>query len=181
MATTSANTAFTNAIITSSLDATAKANTALNNAITTASLDATAKSNAAFTSSASLVKLLADGGYSGSFIGSTTIYAPVIGGEIGYISKQFRVGENGIVLDGENKRIYIGGGTYGNSNTGFYVDNSGNFSLGNKLSWNNNALIVNGNVTATTLTATTTGSIGERLQNVATPTTVGTQISSYLL
>jgi hypothetical protein len=160
MATTSANTAFTNAIITSSLDATAKANTALNNAITTASLDATAKSNAAFTSSASLVKLLADGGYSGSFIGSTTIYAPVIGGEFGYFSKQFRVGDAGIVLDGENKRIYIGGGTYGNSNTGFYVDNSGNFSLGNKLSWNNNALIVNGNVTATTLTATTTGSIG---------------------
>ena len=32
--------------------------------------------------------------------------------------------------------------------------------MGNKLSWNNNALIVNGNVTATTLTATTTGSIG---------------------
>jgi hypothetical protein len=28
---------------------------------------------------------------------------------------------------------------------------------------------------------TTTGSIGERLQNVATPSTVGTQISSYLL
>jgi hypothetical protein len=27
----------------------------------------------------------------------------------------------------------------------------------------------------------TTGSIGERLQNVATPTTTGTQISSYLL
>jgi hypothetical protein len=145
MATTSANTAFTNA----SASAFTQANTALNNAITTASLDATAKSNAAFTSSASLVKLLADGGYSGSFIGSTTIYAPVIGGEIGYISKQFRVGENGIVLDGENKRIYIGGGTYGNSNTGFYVDNSGNFSLGSKLNWNNNVLSIEGTINAT--------------------------------
>jgi hypothetical protein len=144
MATTSANTAFTNA----SASAFTQANTAYNNAISIASTDATNKSNAVFTSSAAQVKLLADGGYTGTFISSKEIFAPVIGGTIGYFSNQFRVGDSGIVLDGVNKRIYIGSGTYGNSNTGFYVDNSGNFSLGNKLTFNGSALNVVGAITA---------------------------------
>jgi hypothetical protein len=156
----SASAAQSNAISTAAADATSKSNAAKDAAIAAASTDATNKSNTAFTNATAQVKLLADGGYSGSFIGSTTIYSPVVGGEFGYFSKQFRVGDAGIVLDGENKRIYIGSGTYGNANTGFYVDNSGNFSLGNKLTFNGSTLSVNGGVTATTLTATTSGNIG---------------------
>jgi len=144
MATTSANTAFTNA----SASAFTQANTAYNNAISVASSDATTKSNTAFDNAAAQVKLLADGGYTGTFISSKEIFSPVIGGTIGYFSNQFRVGDSGIVLDGVNKRIYIGGGVYNSSGTGFYVDNSGNFSLGNKLSFNGSALNVVGAITA---------------------------------
>jgi hypothetical protein len=149
MATTSANTARDAAILSASGSSFTQANTAYNNAITAASIDATAKSNTAFTNAAAQVKLLADGGYNGVFISSREIFAPVIGGTVGYFSNQFRVGDSGIVLDGVNKRIYIGSGTYNNSNTGFYVDNSGNFSLGNKLSWNNNVLSIEGSINAT--------------------------------
>jgi hypothetical protein len=145
MAVNSANTAFTNA----SASAFANANTAYNNAISVASTDATNKSNTAFTNAAAQVKLLADGGYTGTFISSKEIFSPVVGGTVGYFSNQFRVGDAGIVLDGVNKRIYIGSGTYNNSNTGFYVDNSGNFSLGNKLSWNNSVLSIEGTINAT--------------------------------
>jgi hypothetical protein len=146
-ATTKANNAKNDAIATAASDATTKANNAKNDAIATASSDATSKSNAAFASAAAQVKSLADGGYTGAFISSTTIFAPVIGGTIGYFSNQFRVGDAGIVLDGVNKRIYIGSGTYGNSNTGFYVDSTGNFSLGDKLSFNGSVLSINGSGT----------------------------------
>ena len=44
-------------------------------------------------------------------------------------------------------KIYIGTGTHNNSNTAFYVDNSGNFSLKDKLSWDGTTLSVNGNIT----------------------------------
>lgn len=46
-------------------------------------------------------------------------------------------------------KIYVGVGTFNNSNTAFYVDNTGQLSLGNKLSWNGTALVVDGQVTAT--------------------------------
>ena len=149
MATTSANAARDAAISTASADATTKANAAYNNAISVASTDATNKSNTAFNNAAAQVKLLADGGYVGTFISNKEIFSPVVGGNVGYFSNQFRVGNAGIVLDGVNKRIYIGSGTYNNSNTGFYVDNSGNFSLGNKLSWNNAVLSIEGTINAT--------------------------------
>jgi hypothetical protein len=155
----SASAAQTNAISTAAGDATTKSNAAKDAAIATAAADATTKSNTAFDNAAAQVKLLADGGYTGTFISSKEIFSPVVGGNVGYFSNQFRVGDAGIVLDGTNKRIYIGSGTYGNSNTGFYVDNSGNFSLGNKLTFNGSVLSVNGGVTATTLTATTSGNI----------------------
>ena len=145
MAVNSANTAFTNA----SASAFTQANTAYNNAISVASSDATSKADTAFNNAAAQVKLLADGGYTGTFISNKEIFSPVVGGTVGYFSNQFRVGNAGIVLDGVNKRIYIGTGTYNNSNTGFYVDNSGNFSLGNKLSWNNSVLSIEGTINAT--------------------------------
>jgi len=48
-----------------------------------------------------------------------------------------------------SSKIYVGTGTVNNSNTGFYLDSSGNFSLKNKLYWNGSTLAINGTVTAT--------------------------------
>ena len=42
--------------------------------------------------------------------------------------------------------MHLGTGTFNNSNTAFYVDNSSNFSLGNKLSWNGSTLNITGNI-----------------------------------
>jgi hypothetical protein len=146
-ATTKANNAYNNAVSVASSDATNKSDAARNAAISAASTDATNKSNTAFNNAAAQVASLANGSYSGTFISSTTIYSPVIGGQIGYFSEQFRVGSSGIVLDGVNKRIYIGGGTFGSGGTGFYVDNNGNFSLGDKLTFNGSTLSINGSGT----------------------------------
>ena len=55
-------------------------------------------------------------------------------------------------------KIHTGTGTFNNSNTGFYIDNSGNFSLKDKLSFNGSALTVNG---TGTFAGTLTGSTGE--------------------
>ena len=41
-------------------------------------------------------------------------------------------------------KIYIGTGTVNNANTAFYVDDSGNFSLKDKLYWNGTTLAING-------------------------------------
>lgn len=46
-------------------------------------------------------------------------------------------------------KVYIGTGTFNNTNTNFYVDSSGNFSLSNQLSWNGSTLSVAGSITAT--------------------------------
>jgi hypothetical protein len=46
-----------------------------------------------------------------------------------------------------SSKIHTGTGTFNNSNTGFYIDSSSNFSLGDKLSWNGTTLSVNGNIT----------------------------------
>ncbi len=103
--------------------------------------------NAATTTS---LQSLADGGYSGSFIGNTTIYSPNIGGQNGYISNIFRVGQNGITLDGTSKKIYVGSGTYGNSNTPFYFASGSTdiFSLGEKLTFNGSSLSLTGTINA---------------------------------
>ena len=91
---------------------------------------------------------LADGGLSGTFINNTTIFAPVIGGITGYISGKFTVGAppNSIVLDAttSTRRIYIGTGTYNNSNTSIYLDSDGNFSLKDKLTFDGSNLSING-------------------------------------
>jgi len=44
-------------------------------------------------------------------------------------------------------KLYTGTGTFNNSNTGIYLDSSSNFSLGNKLAWNNSTLAIDGSVT----------------------------------
>jgi hypothetical protein len=117
-------------------------------------------------SSLSKVQQLADGtfGYTGTFIDGTTVFAPVIGGTNGYISKLFTVGDTTaarINLDARNiadgapdnlRRIWIGSGTYGtynSTNTNVYLDSAGKFSLGNKLSWSGTALSLTGEVIIT--------------------------------
>ena len=103
----------------------------------------------AYNNAISQLQSLADGGYSGSFIGSTTIYSPNIGGQNGYISNILKVGQNGITLDGGGRKIYIGTGTYGNANTPFYFASGSTniFSLGDKLTFDGSTLSVNGNGT----------------------------------
>ena len=63
--------------------------------------------------------------------------------EGGIIAKTGSIG--GISM--ENNKLFIGAGTFNNSNTSFFADNSGNFSLGDKLVWNGSNLSVNGSIT----------------------------------
>ena len=138
-------------------------------AVSSASVMATSSSNAAYNSSTALLQTLADGHYSGSFIGSTTIYSPNIGGQNGYISNILRVGSGGaITLDGGNKMIYVGTGQYANTNTSFYVDNYNNFSLGDKLTWNGTTLNITGNINIVGGNAATTSSVNTAAANAVT-------------
>ena len=127
--------------------------TAASNAATSASLSGSAatayalsQSTYRYNQSTSLLQTLANGAYSGSFIGSTTIYSPNIGGQDGYISNILKVGQNGITLDGGNKAIYVGTGTYNNANTPFYFASGSTniFSLGTGLTWSGNTLSISG-------------------------------------
>ena len=90
-------------------------------------------------------------GSGATFIDAGIIYSPNIGGTNGYFSNAFRVGENGITLDGTNSRIYVGNGSYDSANTPFYFasGSSNIFSLGNKLSWNGSNLTIEGSITLT--------------------------------
>jgi len=112
------------------------------------------------TQSFTYVQSLANGNYSGSFISGNIIYAPVIGGQLGYFSTLFKVGQspNSIYLDARQtpRKIFIGGtipsgeteysGAYNNTNTNVYLDSDGQFSLGNKLIWDGTTLSVTGNI-----------------------------------
>ena len=48
----------------------------------------------------------------------------------------------------QNNKLFTGTGTFNNNNTGFYLDASSNFSLGNKFSWNGSTLSVSGTLNA---------------------------------
>ena len=90
-------------------------------------------------------------GSGATFIDAGIIYSPNIGGTNGYFSNAFRVGENGITLDGTNSRIYVGDGNYDSEDTPFYFASGSSgtniFSLGNKLSWNGSNLSIEGSIT----------------------------------
>jgi hypothetical protein len=137
------------------------ATSAAGRAVTSGSAAASAAQQAAITQAkadaSASVNLLANGNWtagSGTFITSNSISSPVIAGNAGYISTLFKVGQNGITLDGTNKKIYVGGdgtnGYYNNANTPFYFASGSTdiFSLGNKLSFNGSALTVNGIISA---------------------------------
>jgi hypothetical protein len=140
------------------------------------SLSSSVSSSNVFILSSSLSKTqqLANGQFSGSFIGSDVIYSPTIGGQQGYISSLFKVGTTpSIYLDARQspRKIFIGGaipsgqteysGAYNNTNTNVYLDSTGKFSLGNKLTWDGTNLSVNGSITITNpSTANNGGAVG---------------------
>jgi hypothetical protein len=57
-----------------------------------------------------------------------------------------------------NGKMYVGTGTFNNTNTGFYVDSAGQFSLKNKLSWNGTTLTIDGGGTFSGALSAATGS-----------------------
>ena len=133
------------------------ASSASGRAVTSGSSAASAAQSAAIAQAkadaSASVNLLANGNWTagnGTFITSNSISSPVIASNAGYISEIFRVGQNGITLDGGNKKIFVGGGSYNNSNTPFYFASGSSdvFSLGNKLTFNGSALNVVGAITA---------------------------------
>jgi hypothetical protein len=130
----------------------ATAQTTANNAATAASNAATAASNAQSTATNAINTLQAvvDGNstLTGTFINDNFIYSPNIAGQNGYFSSIFRVGSNGITLDGTNKSIYVGGGNYNNADTPFYFKSGSTniFSLADKLSFNGSVLNVQGTI-----------------------------------
>ena len=63
----------------------------------------------------------------------------------------------GITL--ESNKLYNGTGTHGNTNTGFYVDSSSKFSLGDKLIWDGTNLSIAGSITITNATYATQASV----------------------
>ena len=127
-----------------SLQASSSAAIALTSAANIANLTA----SVAYSSSLARTKELADGAFPGTFISSNFIYSPIVAGVGGYFSDTFKVGSGGITLDGTNKKIYIGTGTYSNTNTSFYVDSTNKFSLGNRLFFDGLNLTIAGSVTA---------------------------------
>ena len=165
-ATTKANAAQTAAISAAASDATTKANSAqtaaqlfatsaAGRAVDSGSAAASAAQTAAIsqakTDASASVNLLANGnwtGGTGTFITATSISSPVIAGNGGYISGLFVVGNGGaITLDGVNKKMYIGTGTFNNPNTSFFVDNAGRMSLKDKLVWDGTTLSITGDIT----------------------------------
>jgi hypothetical protein len=121
-------------------------------AATSASAARTAAESTALAYASASVNSLAAGNWVGggtTFISANSIYSPVIQANGGYIAGLFKVGNNGITLDGENKKIYVGTGQYGQTNTPFYFASGSTnvFSLGNKLTFDGTNLNINGNGT----------------------------------
>ena len=72
-------------------------------------------------------------------------------------------------------KLYEGTGTFNNSNTGFYLDNTGQFSLKDKLSFDGTTLNISGNLTVeNTITADKILLDGINLDDVISASTVGT-------
>lgn len=99
-----------------------------------------------------------NGSWTGVFNGTVYATAGNIGGaSAGWVIDSNRLESRGstqkIVLDGQNGEMYIGTygtGIYNSASTPYYVNQSGYFSLGNKLTFNptTSTLDINGRVTA---------------------------------
>jgi len=73
-------------------------------------------------------------------------------------------------------KIYVGTGTHGNANTGFYVDSDGKMSLKDKLVWDGTTLSVKGVIQVSDgseVTSTTITKAGSALQNSDTGKSLG--------
>jgi len=76
-----------------------------------------------------------------------------------------------------NSKIYLGVGVYGNTNTPFYVDDTSQFSLGDKLTWNGSTLSITGDIVITSgstltsiQTAQSTANTAQSTANIANTT-----------
>jgi hypothetical protein len=148
--------------------------TTVSSSVVTLSGSLSASIATTLSSSFAKVQQLANGGYPGTFIENDIIYSPVIGGQLGYFSTLFKVGTApSIYLDARQnpRKIFIGGaipsgqteysGAYNNTNTNVYLDSTGKFSLGNKLTFDGSNLSVNGSITITNpSTANNGGAVG---------------------
>ena len=76
----------------------------------------------------------------GAAAGATALQSGQTGKSLGLTG-----GSVGGVTIASNK-IYVGTGTFGNANTGFYVDSDGNMSLKDKLTWDGTTLTITGNL-----------------------------------
>ena len=87
------------------------------------------------------------------FSGAVNAESGNIGGTFGWTIAAGKItsvgGTASVTLDSKNGKIYIGTGTYNNSNTPFYADGSSNFSLGDQLTFDGSSLTLSGTVTAT--------------------------------
>jgi hypothetical protein len=176
------------------------ASSAAGRAVTSGSNAASAAEQAAINQAKSdasaSINLLANGNWtagSGTFITARSISSPILAGNAGYISEILKVGQNGITLDGGNKKIFVGNGNYNNPDTPFYFasGSSNVFSLGDKLSFNGNDLSVNGggtfsgNISAATGTFTggvsgsgyTLNNSGLNLSNAGSSISVGNGVT----
>lgn len=90
--------------------------------------------------------------------GALVATSATISGEVNVTSGSLTGGTiSGVTIT--STELYLGTGNFNNADTSFFLDNSGRLSLKDKLSWNGTTLAIEGNVTANTLTATTSGSI----------------------
>jgi len=81
----------------------------------------------------------------------------------------------------ESGKLYQGTGTFNNSNTGFFVDSSGQFSLKDKLSFNGTTLNISGNLTVeNTITADKIILDGQALNTLMSSTGAGATTFSEL-
>lgn len=83
--------------------------------------------------------------YAGDKEGSM-IFGPLLNSNVKTWQSPVLGGTAGITIG--NGKIYIGNGFFNSSNTGFYVDSTGQMSLKNSLVWNGTTLTVNGVVNA---------------------------------
>jgi len=100
--------------------------------------------------------------------GSGTTGVPVFSASSGIVKLA-----NTLVVDQASNKLYVGTGTYGNTNTAFYVDSSGQMSLKDKLTWNGTTLSITGSITVTGGNALVTGGAAADINAGATTITGG--------
>jgi len=116
-----------------------------------------------------------DGTFSGTLNAVDGTFSGTLSGVGGTFTSNVTVGShatNKITIASDTTatgtKIYAGAGTYNNTNTGFYIDASGQFSLGNKLAFDQatGALNLNGNPSGASSDLVIEGAIIRTVQDV---------------